>query len=201
MTVIMYVEDECMPPMVRYTHDAVLSSAFELVRHNGLSALNARAVAQELGSSTQPIFRLFSGMDELRAGVIDMAQEKMKEYMMQALQGSDTPYLTMGVSYVRFARDESELFKALFMQDQSVDLEEMFPISSEILQAVQEAAGVSPEYAKVLHGWLWIFTHGLAVSLATKSCCISDERLSKVLTGAYEAATLKLQQDIEHHML
>lgn len=190
-----------MPPMIRYTYDAVLSSAFELVRRNGLSALNARAVAQELGSSTQPIFRLFSGMDELRAGVIEMAQEKMKEYMMHALQNSSTPYLTMGVSYVCFAKDEPELFKALFMQDQSIDIEHMLPVSEEILTTVQQTAGLSDEHAKVLHGWLWIFTHGLAVSLATKACCISNERLPLILTGAYEAAVLKLRQDIQLQIL
>lgn len=190
-----------MPPMIRYTYDAVLSSAFELVRRNGLTALNARAVAQELGSSTQPIFRLFSGMDELRAGVIEMAQEKMKDYMMQALSNSDTPYLTMGASYVRFARDESELFKALFMQDHSIDIERMLPIPAEILETIQTTTGLSSQHAKVLHGWLWIFTHGLAVSVATRSCSISDERLIAVLTGAYDAAALKLQQDIQNGII
>ena len=190
-----------MPPMIRYTHDAVLTSAFELVRRSGLSALNARAVAQELGSSTQPIFRLFSGMDELRAGVIEMAQEKMTEYMTQAVKDSDTPYLTMGVSYVRFARDESELFKALFMRDQNVDIEKMFPVPAELINTVEETAGLSEVHAKILHSWLWIFTHGLAVSVATKSCCVSDERLPRILTGAYEAAVLKLQQDINNHLV
>lgn len=190
-----------MPPMIRYTHDAVLSSAFELVRRKGLSALNARAVAQELGSSTQPIFRLFSGMDELRAGVIEMAQEKMRDYMTRSLQNSTTPYLTMGTSYVRFARDEAELFKALFMQDQALDIETMLPVSAEILTAIQEASGISGEHANVLHTWLWIFTHGLAISVATRSCCISDERLQRILEGAYEAALLKLQQDIQNNVL
>ena len=193
-----------MPPMIRYTHDAVLSSAFELVRRNGLSALNARAVAQELGSSTQPIFRLFSGMDELRAGVLEMAQEKMKEYMMHELQDSDTPYLTIGASYVRFARDEAELFKALFMNDHSIEIDMdkvLFPYPQEMIATVQQTTGLSEEHAKILHGWLWIFTHGLAVSVATKACTICDERLPRVLTGAYEAVTLKLQQDIERHVL
>ena len=190
-----------MPPLIRFTHDAVLSGAFELVRRNGLSALNARAVAQELGSSTQPIFRLFSGMDELRAGVIEMAREKLQDHMRQALKDSDTPYLTMGVSFVTFARDEPELFKALFMQDQGVDLEKMLPLSDELLSAITETTGISAEHAKVLHGWLWIFTYGLAVSAATSASCVSNERLPKILTGAYEAAILKLQQDIKNHLV
>ena len=187
-----------MPPMIRYTRDAVLSAAFELVRRNGLSALNARAVAQELGSSTQPIFRLFSGMDELRAGVIEQAQETMREYMQRALEKSDSPYLTMGCSYVLFARDDAELFKVLFMQDQGIDIEQMLPIPDELLTMVEQQTGLSAKHAKLLHCWLWIFTHGLAISVATRSCCISEERLPRILTGAYEAATLKMQQDIKN---
>lgn len=194
-------EELIMPPMIRFTQDAVLSAAFELVRRNGLSGLNARAVAQELGSSTQPIFRLFSGMDELRGGVIAMAQERMQEFMSQALKGSDTPYLTMGISYVLFARDEPELFKVLFMRDESIDIERILPIPEELLQTIQSQTGLTPEHAKILHGWLWIFTHGLAVSIATKSCCISEERLARVMSGAFEAALLKLRQDIQANLV
>ena len=61
-----------MPPAIRFTRESVLKAAFELVRREGPSALNARAVARELGGSTQPIFRLFSGMDELRFDIIEI---------------------------------------------------------------------------------------------------------------------------------
>ena len=185
-----------MPPMVRYTRDAVLNAAYELIRRSGFSALNARSVAQELGSSTQPIFRLFSGMEELREGVVELAVEAMQRYMREAVRGSDTPYLTLGLAYVHFARDEAELFKMLFMSDRNVDVDQMFPVPDELIALVQEASGLSAIHARLLHSWLWVFTHGLAVSFATKMCCISEERLPKVLEGAYEAAALKMKQDI-----
>lgn len=191
-----------MPPVIRYTHDAVLTAAFELVRRDGLAAFNARAVAQELGSSTQPIFRLFSGMDELRAAVIEMAREHMKAYMEKALRESDTPYLTMGLSYVLYARDESELFKLLYMQDAGVDLDQTLPVPQELVALMQSETGFTDEHVRILHNWLWIFTHGLAVSIATKSCCcFSEERLLNILKGAYEAAALKLTQDIQNHLV
>lgn len=186
-----------MPPVVRYTRDAVLSAAYELVRRDGLSAFNARSVAQELGSSTQPIFRLFSGMDELRAGVMEMAREKMTEYMLEAVRNSDTPYLTSGFSYVRFAQDEPELFKSLFIHGEGIDVEQMRPVPDELIGMIQQLGEFTVEQAKTLHGWLWVFTHGLAVSIATKSLTICENRLRKVLMGAYEAATLKLRQDIQ----
>ena len=38
-----------MPPSVRFSREAVLNAAYQLVRREGPSALNARAVAKELG--------------------------------------------------------------------------------------------------------------------------------------------------------
>lgn len=192
-----------MPPVIRYTREAVVTAAFELVRRDGLSAFNARSVAQELGSSTQPIFRLFSGMDELRATVIEMARSRINAYMQEALRNSDTPYLTVGLSYVLFARDESELFKLLFIYDAGFDLDQqMLPVPQELVALAQSETGFTDEQARILHSWLWIFTHGLAVSIATKSCCcFSEERLARILRGAYDAAALKLKQDIQNQLI
>jgi galactokinase len=38
-----------MPPTIRFTRDAVLNAAYQLIRREGPGALNARAVAKELG--------------------------------------------------------------------------------------------------------------------------------------------------------
>ena len=43
-----------MPPSVRFSREAVLNAAYQLVRREGPNAINARAVARELGGSTQP---------------------------------------------------------------------------------------------------------------------------------------------------
>lgn len=186
-----------MPPTIRYTRDAVMNAAFTLTRARGLSALNARAVAQELGSSTQPIFRLFAGMDELRAGVIEMVNERLKEYMAHSVVRPDAPYLGLGMSYVLFARDEPELFKALFMRDRvSEGTSQELLIPDGLLDEIHAISGFTPEQAAKLHGWLWIFAHGLAVGIATKYFSMEEERIEWVLTGAFEAAAAKLRQDI-----
>ena len=59
-----------MPPTVRFTRDAVLHAACQLMRREGMEALNARAIAKELGGSTQPIFRLFTNMEDLHRELI-----------------------------------------------------------------------------------------------------------------------------------
>ena len=45
-----------MPPTVRFTRDAVLHAACQLMRREGMEALNARAIAKELGGSASGIF-------------------------------------------------------------------------------------------------------------------------------------------------
>ena len=64
-----------MPPIARFSREDVLHAAYELVRREGPNALNARALAKEMNCSTQPIFRLFSGMDELMTEVKRLADE------------------------------------------------------------------------------------------------------------------------------
>ena len=54
-----------MPKKVQTTKESIINAALELVRRDGTSAINARAVAKELGSSTQPIFSNFASINEL----------------------------------------------------------------------------------------------------------------------------------------
>ena len=58
-----------MPPKVKITKDEILKAALGIVRKGGAQALNARALADALGCSTQPVFSNYPGMDELRADV------------------------------------------------------------------------------------------------------------------------------------
>ena len=64
-----------MPPKVRVTREDILRTAFEILRHEGASALNARSIATALDCSTQPIFSNFSSMEELLKAVLAVAYE------------------------------------------------------------------------------------------------------------------------------
>ena len=55
-----------MPPKVKIDKDDIVKAAVEVVRECGIDALNARAVAQKLSCSTQPIFSNYASMNELK---------------------------------------------------------------------------------------------------------------------------------------
>ena len=48
-----------MPPRPKFTKEQVLEAALRIVETEGESALTARRLGQELGSSPRPIFTLF----------------------------------------------------------------------------------------------------------------------------------------------
>lgn len=183
-----------MPPMIRFTREAVLNAALQLVRNDGPSALNARAVARELGGSTQPIFRLFSGMDELHLEVIRAADAYLRQCMNSRISDSRNPYITVCMTYLLFARDEPQLFKLLFMRDRVSDgscgreytHDWGFPI-------IEASVGVDRETAIKLYERSFFYAHGLAVCIATKYMpCMSEERMEELVTESLRAAASQL---------
>ena len=109
-----------MPPKIKVTKENILSAAVELVRECGAEALNARALAKKLGSSTQPIFSNYTSMEELKQEVIKSAEGIYKNYLNADMEkGEYPPYKASGMSYIRFAGEQQELFKLLFMRDRT----------------------------------------------------------------------------------
>ena len=183
-----------MPPVIRFTKEAVLNAAYQLVRREGPAALNARAVAKELGGSTQPIFRAYSGMDELQSDVIRLADEVIRTSMRERAASSKSPYLAVCMSYLLFAREEPELFKLLFMRDRSNDYADGIAYTHEWgFPMIEASVGVDRETAKLLYERSFFYAHGLAVCIATKYMpCMDEERMEALLAENLEAAAAHL---------
>ena len=94
------------------TRERVISSAFTELKENGWENWNARRIAKRAGCSTMPLFRLFKNMDEIRNAVIS---ECLKTYEKYIEEGRKEPlaYRGMGRAYIRFAKEEPWIFKAL----------------------------------------------------------------------------------------
>ena len=184
-----------MPPKSRLSKPAILAAAVELVRESGPDALNARALAQRLGCSTQPIFSNYASMEALRAGVIAAALERYHQYLAQSIaSGKYPPYKASGMAYIRFALEEKELFKLLFMRDRSgetigEDLEEVGPI----IALIREKTGMSFERARLFHLEMWLYVHGIAAMLATNYLPWTMEDISGFLTDAFEGLRMRFE--------
>ena len=62
-----------MPPKPKITKQQILEKALAIVREKGLAALTAKALAETLGCSTQPVFWHYDSMEAVRADVFSEA--------------------------------------------------------------------------------------------------------------------------------
>ena len=177
-----------MPPKVKVTKEEIINAAFDITRKSGADAINARTVAAELNCSTQPIFSNFSTMDALRFAVVDKTQSIFEEYAKAIMESGEFPtYKASGMAYIRFAREERELFKLLYMRDRA---DEGFAFDTEfdreMTDIVSENIGVSGEIAKLFHLEMWSFVHGIATMFATGFLDLDMELVSKMITDCYQ---------------
>ena len=179
-----------MPPKIQFTKADLLRAAFKITRHHGIHALNARAIAKELGCSTQPIFRAFRSMDEVRCEMMRMAMDLYGLYITRSSASVARPYLHSGLAYISFAREEAELFKLLFMRDrvsEGTDKENSDSKLDYVIGLVMESTGLTQEHARRFHRHLWIYTHGLATMVATKFLNVGVEEAEQLLGDQYHA--------------
>lgn len=193
-----------MPPTVRFTRDAVLHAACQLMRREGMEALNARAIAKELGGSTQPIFRLFTNMEDLHRELILYVARQFQAHAEADMAHSDSPYIQLCTTYLLYGRDEPELFKLLFMRDRVSEGQYSDQTNFDLVfNIIKKETPLDDETALRFFERTWLFIHGLAVCIATKYIPCQDERyLISMVKEAYNAAVkmmnlegvLKLQE-------
>ncbi len=193
-----------MPPTVRFTRDAVLNAACQLMRRKGIEALNARAIAKELGGSTQPIFRLFTNMEDLHRELILYVARQFQAHAEAEMAQSDSPYIQLCTTYLLYGRDEPELFKLLFMRDRVSEGQYSDQTNFDLVfNIIKKETPLDDETALRFFERTWLFIHGLAVCIATKYIPCQDERyLISMVKEAYNAAVkmmnlegvLKLQE-------
>ena len=176
-----------MPPKTAITREKIISAATELVRMSGAEALNARSLAKMIGCSTQPLFYQFESMNEIKAYVIEEAKRVYEGYLTREMQRSDFPkYKLSGLGYIRFAREEKELFKLLYMRErENRGIPEKDAMTDEIVRKMSENTGLKLESAKKMHGAMWAFVHGIAAMAATNYLFLDESMISDMMTKVY----------------
>lgn len=186
-----------MPPKVKITKEDIICAAMDIVRSSGAQAINARTVATALNCSTQPVFSNFASMEELRLAVVEKADQLCQEYMQREVgQGEFPAYKATGMAYIRFAKEEKELFKLLYMRDRSGEtIPEHSELTDQMEQIVHKNTGLGGMEAKLFHLEMWAYVHGIAAMFATGFLDLDRSLVSKMLTDAYQG--LRKQHKME----
>jgi len=173
-----------MPRKQKITKEMILEAAFQITKENGFESVNARSLAKAIGCSTQPVFSHYATMSNLKQDFHGYLGKYFDEYALsRAAQGENFSH-EIGRAYIGFAKQESNLFQALFMSEffGLNGFADMFADEGNLdaARGMSKNLGISLEAAKKLYMKTWIFLHGIASLIATKSINLSDEEAERM---------------------
>lgn len=176
-----------MPPKAKFSKEEITEAAVNIVKSEGLQALTARALGAKLGTSSSPIFTVFQNMDEVQQEVLKSANQLYQNYLEIDMKSEKyPPYKSSGMAYIRFAKEEKELFKLLFMRDRSQEkLSENKEEIRPLIELIKQNLNINEDEAYLLHLEMWIYVHGIATMAATSYLNWDIEFINKTLTDVY----------------
>jgi AcrR family transcriptional regulator len=169
-----------MPKKPTTTKEDMISGAFRLIREKGHEALTVRNLASFLGCSTQPIMYQFPDTDVLKDLTYRKADSFHSEYIL-----AGTDLLDIGIRYIRFAKEEPQLFRFLFQSGRfsGLSLEDliMAPETAEVLAAVSSEEELSAEEAAAFFEPLVAVVHGYASLIANNAMKYDPDAIRNAL--------------------
>lgn len=173
-----------MAPKNKFTREEMVEAALRVVRAKGIDGLTAKTLADELGTSTQPVFTAFGSMDTLKREVYAAAVRVYDGYTNAGLK-EKIPFFGVGMQYIRFAREEPELYRLLFLtrtQEYST-MKSMEHLQEYVRPTLVNIYHITAEEADVYFRDLWFVVHSLSTLIVTGDCPYSDREIGQILTG------------------
>ena len=182
-----------MPPKAKITKEKILNTVLEITKETGFETVNARSIASRLQCSTRPIFTCYENMDELKNEFLAFAYEYYEQYVTDYRNSTKvSPLLLLPLSYIEFAREETHLFKLLFINDMDLKMKEAKDFyeeadNEERARLFSETVGIGLERARVIFLDLFLYTHGIAVLTATKKITLDRSSAETMVANVLSA--------------
>ncbi len=175
-----------MAPKNKFTKKEMIEAAMQVVRDKGIDGLTAKTMADELGTSTQPVFTAFGSMDTVKQEVYAATVRVYDSYVDAGLK-EKIPFFGVGMQYIRFAREEPELYRFLFLtrtQDQEYSaMKSMQHLQELVRPTLVNIYHITAEEADLYFRDLWFVVHSLSTLIVTGDCPYSDQEIGQILTG------------------
>lgn len=186
-----------MAPKNKFTKKEMVDAALRVVRAKGIDGLTAKTMADELGTSTQPVFTGFGTMDVVKKEVYAAAVTVYDGYADAGLK-EKIPFFGVGMQYIRFAREEPELYRLLFLS-QAQDKEHgamaaMRHLQELVRPTLTNIYHITPDEADLYFRDLWLVVHSLSSLIVVGDCPYSDQEIGQILTGVSISACKAIKE-------
>lgn len=161
----------------KVTKRDILNTSFTIIREEGFENLTARHIAAKLNSSTQPIYKEFSGMPQVKKRLIEQAENFLKTEVLQ-VNGQQDSMMAVCSNYIQFTKKEPLFFQSLFI-DRALDVFRLHEYVSELLMGVmfldENYSSKSKEEKEYLLHLIWAAIHGMAVLIVQRRTQLTEE--------------------------
>ena len=179
-----------MPAVRKVSKEQIIDAAVDVLRDDGFSAINARSVAKKLGCSTQPIYFSFRNMEELKAALTERAIQMHTQRVRDSLrihEGNDSRYSSYGMGFVKFAAEEKQLFRWLYLEGEQLGPYQNDVLTSEVISVITEEFGYEEDVARRFHQDMVYFTYGLAILANTDHLHLTEAELREAFRREFRA--------------
>ncbi|MDE5616536.1 MAG: TetR/AcrR family transcriptional regulator [Clostridia bacterium] len=189
-----------MPPKAKFSRERIIEAAISIAERDGIDALTARSLGSELGSSARPIFTVFESMDEVSKAALDYANSLYGEYVEQGLS-ENIAFKGVGKAYIRFASEHPRLFQLLFMKeryernDTTNVLQGIEKHYEQIITSICDGYGLDRKSAIDIYFHLWVYSHGIAVLIATNVCRFTQDQTSEMISQVFVSLLNRLKTE------
>jgi len=189
-----------MPKKPIFTKEQVYKKAFEVFKVEGIDGISARNLAKSLGASPAPIYSFYSSIDNLKHELLDDAKKLFLEYVKK--ERTNSIFLNIGMGICIFAREEKELFQAIFLREslgkRNEVIREFRDLIKEEMSKDSRFDNLDDEFKTNLYLDCWMYAHGFATLIATNYFeDASDEVIEKRLMEAAATMVYKRLEDYE----
>lgn len=182
-----------MPSSPKIPKELILEHALKILIREGYSALNIKALAKEIGCSTQPISWHFGNMEGFRKALAEYALNYANNKMRPTAENAIAAFEQVGIAFIHIAVTEPNLFRFLYLEGYSGFPTDHFDAivadknNAELIKRISKNLAISEESAgRYLQNTI-IYTYGIATLAATGIINATEEEMMQLVNRAADA--------------
>lgn len=190
-----------MPPKIKTSREMIVEAGYNIIDKDGFEALNCRALANDIGCSTQPVYSRFPNMDELKAAVFEYACERLEKSIAEAVNEGHHPqsndkniWLETSVLHLtELARNHRNIFKLIYLSEFCsekgfLEEREKYQTNQMVINELEQNYHLSKERALDIFERLSLLTHGICTVLATTAMDYENDKVLEMVKSTLEDA-------------
>lgn len=167
-----------------FDYEYILEKTSDFIKEYGVDRMNARDLCKYIGCSTQPLFKNFNSMDELKKSIKKYVHAYYEDFINKIVDKEDYLY-TISYAYALFAYKEPKIFKALFMTElagtRTIDEVLKSSWNIETIKSIPKQYSLTKKQAERLYRDVRFYNHGLSCQIACNSIKVTEEEIQKLI--------------------